>query len=102
MVIYCYSAVCHALAVPKSKRETFLAAPIHFTRSPIPISAHVHALRLHKRAAPAASAAQHVATPTISQFLNFHEENFRGRKSSYKIHESIVSRKFGAVQYFRT
>ena len=55
------------------------------------MSVHVHALCVHVRAAQAAHAAQHLATPTIPQFFNFHEDNFRYRKSSHEIYENIVS-----------
>ena len=36
--------------------------------------------------------------PTI--VLNFCEENFRDQKPNHEIHENIVPRKFGAIQYF--
>ena len=80
--------MCLAAVQPK-----FLAA-IQFTCSsiPIPVHIHVHVLRLqiHVRALLAARAAQHVATPTISQLFNFREESFRNQKSDHKIHKNIA------------
>ena len=52
---------------------------------------HIHALRTHAHAVQAAHAAQHVASPTISQFFNFPEENFHNWKSNHETHEKIVS-----------
>ena len=69
---------------------------MQFTLSSIPIL--VHALRAHVRAALVACSAQHVAIPTISQFIHFREGNSRDSKSNHKIHENIVPRKFGAIQ----
>ena len=67
---YCYFTACRAVVTPNNKHtETLSSTMIQSTHSLTPVAVHVHALRVHVCVVLAIRTAQHVATPTISQFL---------------------------------